>query len=298
MSGGRQEECDDDHGKPAKINGSESFTPMKSFGSSTGDRLNEKHPRQRILGVDFFHGSTDQAVDLFFEGGLVVAPSAPGMVLLPVDQAYREALCNADLALLDSGYMAILWRLLSGERVTRISGLRFLTALLRDSRFRGASRFWVMPSDEAGAQIRAWLETRGLAAGEPDCYTAPHYRSGAIVDPALLDLLEARRPAHVILNIGGGVQEVLGHWLRENLSYRPGILCTGAAIGFLAGVQTRIPTWVDRCHLGWLWRIRENPHRYGRRYAASRSLWYLVVRWRRELPRSTEVGGDIPRAKS
>ena len=39
----------------------------------------------------------------------------------------------------------------------------------------------------------------------------------------------ARKPKVVMMAIGGGVQERLGYALRRQLSYKPAILCLGAA---------------------------------------------------------------------
>ena len=62
-----------------------------------------------------------------------------------------------------------------------------------------------------------------------------------------------------IIAIGSGAQEKLGYYLRENLSYRPAIHCTGAALGFITGDQKAIPDWADRFYLGWLWRLVAQP---------------------------------------
>ena len=57
---------------------------------------------QRILGVRFFVGESQQAIDhVSSHGGLVVVPAAPALKNLPVDVAYREALLGADFAITD-----------------------------------------------------------------------------------------------------------------------------------------------------------------------------------------------------
>jgi UDP-N-acetyl-D-mannosaminuronic acid transferase (WecB/TagA/CpsF family) len=58
-----------------------------------------------------------------------------------------------------------------------------------------------------------------------------------------------------VVNIGGGTQELLGWYLRRNVTGKPLIVCTGAAIAFLSGRQARIPSWADRFYLGWVMRI-------------------------------------------
>jgi UDP-N-acetyl-D-mannosaminuronic acid transferase (WecB/TagA/CpsF family) len=65
-----------------------------------------------------------------------------------------------------------------------------------------------------------------------------------------------------MVNIGGGVQEPLGYYLRQNLSYRPSIICVGAAIGFITGLQAGIPVWADALLLGWFFRCLHAPRAF------------------------------------
>jgi Teichoic acid biosynthesis proteins len=241
---------------------------------------------RRVLGVDFFTGTIERATELAVSGGLVVAPSAPGLAMdLVKSPAYREALTTADLAITDSGLMVMLWRLLTGEKLPRHSGLKLIRSVLarEDLKAPGAI-FWVMPSAEECAINLAWLRAQGFATTEADTYVAPHYKPGPIHDEELLERIEARRPRVVMLAIGGGVQERLGCGLRNRLSYRPGILCLGAAIAFLAGGQVNIPTWADRLMLGWLFRLLFSPRRFWRRAWDALRLPAVVFRYRERLP--------------
>ena len=59
----------------------------------------------KILGVSFFQGTVKEACQKAQCGGLVVAPSGPGMAHdLQSCKIYAKALLNADLTLLDSGF--------------------------------------------------------------------------------------------------------------------------------------------------------------------------------------------------
>ena len=98
-----------------------------------------------------------------------------------------------------------------------------------------------------------WLRASGLREAADDCYIAPRY-AAVMEDRQLLDKIEIAKPRHIVVGTGGGVQEKLGFYLRENLSYRPAIHCIGAAPGFVTGDQVRIPMWADRFYLGWLLR--------------------------------------------
>ena len=53
----------------------------------------------------------------------MVVPSAPGLVKLTNDGEFRNALTEADMAIADSGFMVLLWRMVDWSPITRISGL-------------------------------------------------------------------------------------------------------------------------------------------------------------------------------
>ena len=63
---------------------------------------------ERILGISFFNGSVEEAVERHLSnGGAVVVPASPALVKLNYDQAYRSALQQADLVLPDSELLAL-----------------------------------------------------------------------------------------------------------------------------------------------------------------------------------------------
>ncbi len=268
-------------------------------------------------------------------GGLVVVPSAPVLVDVASKPALREAVLGADLAIPDSGLMVLLWRLLTREKLERVSGLEYLKLLLERLRAKSegqrvegggqaadvgcrTSVFWVMPTEAARDRNLTWLKSQGFTTTVTDCYVAPVYPvSGDLSDDRLLDLIRKRRPAHIIIALGGGVQERLGWFLKQKLekepgpatplfspenpgyvlkpassSAVPGIHCIGAAIGFLSGEQVRIPLWVDYLYLGWLWRSVSAPTKFLPRYWKALRLVGLMIRYGANAP-----AADQPRAK-
>lgn len=249
---------------------------------------------QQILGVRFLVGTAEEAIaEISRSGGLVVVPSAPTLKDMAREGEYREALLGADFAIADSTLMVVLWNLLERDRIPKLSGLKYLRALLEQPEMRVAGRsFWVMPNAEAAERNGAWLRAHGVCAGEDDMYVAPIY-GARMEDEELAARLETRRPQHVVLGVGGGVQERLGFYLKRKLSYRPAIHCIGAAIGFLTGDQVKIPVWVDQLGLGWLWRVVWNPKRFGRRYWEARRLAPLMVRFRERMPEGGEGAGKV-----
>lgn len=244
----------------------------------------------RVLGLDFFSGTTQDAVMRTREGGLVVAPSGPGLATMGKDLPYQSSLQNADLVLVDSGYLTLLTRLFMGKRLNRISGLEFLEALLLDDHFRRSRTLWVDASEEEGEANRKHLNQTGIETTAADAYVAPFYTPGHIEDEALLRRIQEARPDYVIINIAGNKQEPLGYYLKRNVDYAPAIICTGAAIAFMTGAQAGIPTWADRMFLGWLCRCLEKPSVYVPRYIRAIKLAWLVLRYGDQLPRCADDG--------
>lgn len=240
---------------------------------------------QTILGIRFFVGTAQGAIDeISRQGGLVVVPAAPALKNLAHDRRYRDALLGADFAIADSALMVLLWNLMQRNRISKLSGLKYLRALIEQAEFRQPeSSFWVMPSSAAAECNAAWLRKNGVPVADENLYVAPTYGE-EICDLRLIEQLERRQPGHLVLGIGGGTQERLGFYLRQNLTYRPAIHCVGAAIAFLSGDQVRIPVWADEMGLGWLWRSVSNPKRFLPRYWDARHLVPLMLRYRDRLP--------------
>lgn len=251
----------------------------------TSGHHHEERLYRRILGVRFFVGSPEDAVAIGLRGGLVVVPAAPALIELERDATYRDALVNADLAITDSGFMVLIWRFLRREKLERVSGLEYLRLLLQKPVLREpGSTLWIMPTPGARDRNLRWLQDQGYPVSESDCYLAPMYPAGPIHDPALLARLAASRPKHIVVGLGGGVQERLGLHLRQSLDYKPGIHCIGAAIGFLTGDQVNIPPWADYLFLGWFFRCLSQPAKFVPRYWKAKRLVGLMWRYGEQLP--------------
>lgn len=242
-----------------------------------------------ILGVRFFNGSVEDAVERMEHGGLLVVPAAPALKDMDRNVGYREALLNADLCITDSAFMVMIWNRLSKQKIHRLSGLKYLRELLRrEDAHAPGNVVWIMAGPASAEKNLAWLREQGIEVPRECVYLAPMY-AAEIEDKALLDMLERMRPQHVVVTVGGGTQERLGLYIKRQLSYRASIHCIGAAIAFLSGDQVAIPVWADRFYMGWLLRTLANPKRFGPRYWEARKLLKLMLRYRDQLP---ELAGE------
>jgi hypothetical protein len=143
--------------------------------------------------------------------------------------------------------------------------------------------FWILASEESARRNCAWLRRQGIELAAADMYIAPLYGK-TILDPVLIKRINERRPRHIVVTLGGGTQERLGLYLRDELNCKPSIHCIGAAIAFLSGDQVQIPRWADRMYLGWLFRCLSDPRRYMPRYWDARKLLSLMIRYGSSLP--------------
>ena len=237
-------------------------------------------PTQQILGLRFFNGNVDEALAFMHRhGGYLVAPSGTCFARLREDEPYRRAMLSADLAIADSGLMVLTWRFLRREKIQRISGLKYLKQLVVSLKAEiGVKVFWILPNEGAQRKLLDWSQREALSIKTEDYYVAPRYRL-EVEDRDLLALVEERRPAHIVIAIGSGPQEKLGHYLCENLSYRPAIHCTGAALGFITGDQIAIPDWADRFFLGWFFRLIAQPGIFIPRLMRGLALPWLIWKY-------------------
>ncbi|WP_028521868.1 WecB/TagA/CpsF family glycosyltransferase [Runella limosa] len=238
-----------------------------------------------ILGVRFFAGQVEDVFkQLENHGGLLTAPAAPNLADILKEQDYYNALYNSDIVIPDSGYMVLIWNwILRREPIQKISGLKFINFFLQHISTSPKKIFLVNPSNEEGEANRLLLHKKGARISDTCMYTAPIY-SKQVDDHKLLELVEINQPHWILINIGGGVQEKLGLYLRQNLSFKPAIICTGAAIAFKTGKQVPIPAWIDRLYLGWLARCVSNPRLYIKRYLKSFYLLMILIRYKEKAP--------------
>lgn len=233
----------------------------------------------KILDINFIDGSYMEIKKKLDKGGLMVVPSGPGLSSIESDQDYYESLKNADFAIFDSAYFCFLLLLLKGKKVKKYSGLKFLRDFLNDYKTENSEKkiFLVNPSIEEQKLNIDYLKKKNIVVNQDYNHVAPDYSKKGFNDKMLFEKLNRVKPKYIILNIGGGIQEVLGYELKKKLSYTGfSIICTGAAMAFLTGKQAQIPSLIDSLGLGWLARIISRPKMYSKRYYSAIKLYGIV----------------------
>ena len=208
--------------------------------------------------------------------GLFVFPAGPALATIDQSKKYHESLIKADIVFFDSGFFVLLLKFLKNLSVIKFSGYRFLNLFfnyLKNNKKK--SIFCIDPNSKFSKSNKNLLKSLGVQ--KVHNYLAPNYKSKSLLDRKLLQKIKKVRPDFVLMNIGGGKQEILGLYLKQNLKIKTTILCTGAAISFFTKDQAPITGLIDRLYLGWFVRFIFNPLIFSKRYFYSLRLIPMVI---------------------
>ena len=222
--------------------------------------------------INFFSGNFLEIKKKFDKGGVLVAPAASALTDINKNKDYYKALKNSDIAILDSGFFCILLRVFKKYKVIKLSGFLFLRRFLLSFK-KNKKLFLVNPSIKENKTNSKYIRSLGIKNFKT--YVSPVYKK--IEDKKLLKKINEFRPHYIMINLGGGVQEILGIYIKKNIKFNTSIMCTGAAIAFLTGEQAPINKYVDRAYMGWLVRFLWNPKKYYKRTLKSFSLIKLFI---------------------
>ena len=175
----------------------------------------------------------------------------------------------------DSGYLCLLLRILKGIKVKKFSGFKFLNEFLLNLSKKNKKKIYLIdPSYKQSMINKNYL--RSIKINKIYQYVSPIYKKNRIYDLKLVNKINKIKPKYIMINLGGGTQEVLGNYLKKKLNYKPSIICTGAAISYFTKQQAPLTNFLDNIFLGWLVRIIFNPIIFLPRYLLAFKLFFLV----------------------
>ena len=233
-----------------------------------------------IFGIKFIDANYKDIIFRLNQGAFMIIPSAPGLSTIFKDERYARAVKHADFAIPDSGYMILLLRLFKKIKVKKYSGYSFLKDFFNINEFKKDDLFLIDPNNKESIINNKYLNRIGIPIDLNYHYAAPIYGDGKIIDEALINILKGldKKPKYLMINLGSNIQEPLGFYLKNELEFNVGILCSGAAISFFTGSQAPISATIDRFGLGWLRRCIESPFKYIPRYLKAFSLINLIIK--------------------
>ena len=229
--------------------------------------------------IKFINISKKDFPKIIKKSGLFVFPSGPGLATINEDKKYLRSLRNSDYVFFDSGYFVLLLKILKNIKVKKFSGYLFLKLffkyLIKNKNVKILS---VDPSVAHSKKNKLFFINLGINKNKVFNYISPIYNTSKIEDKNLLEITNKFKPNFIILNLGGGVQEILGLYLKDNLKVKTSIFCTGGAIAFFTGQQAPINRFFDNLYLGWFIRILFNPKIFLFRYLKAFRLIFLIIK--------------------
>ena len=232
----------------------------------------------KFKGIVFKNFQSKDFKKIIKKKGLFLFPSGPGLSSIENEIPYLKALKNADYNFFDSGYFVLLLKYFKKIDVNKFSGYLFIKLFLEYIKKNNNKKlFLVDPNIRLSVSNTKLFDKIGVSKKNINNYIAPHYDSKSISDKKLLNIVKNIKPDYILLNIGGGTQEILGLYIKNNINFKCTIMCTGAAISFFTGDQAPINVFFDKIYLGWLIRIIFNPSVFLPRYLKTLKLINIVL---------------------
>jgi exopolysaccharide biosynthesis WecB/TagA/CpsF family protein len=192
-----------------------------------------------------------------------VTPNVDHLIRCHEDAAYRELYRGADYVLLDSRFTALLLRVIRGLKLPVCPGSDLLPKLF-DTIIQPADRLVLIGGTADQAQTLA--RRYGLSNLQHHNPPMGFIKDRAAVEECLEFIERASPFRFCFVVVGAPQQEMLAHELKARARARGLVLCLGASLNFLTGIERRAPIWMRHVGLEWLYRLLQDPRRLTRRY--------------------------------
>lgn len=212
--------------------------------------------------------------------GYLVAPAASSLIMIKKDQDYLKALQKSSVAIFDSGFFCFLILFLKLKKVKKFSGYKFMNSLIDDENLKNFKILSLEPSIKNLNNNKYLLKLKKFKFVR--YYLCPIYNKDLLHDKKLITLIIKYKPKIIIINIGGGIQEKLALYIKNSISWKTSIICTGAALSFFSDTSSffKINKFIDNIYMGWFVRSLNNPIFFYYRVLKSLKLFYLVFRYK------------------
>ncbi len=229
-------------------------------------------------GIKFIDLNQNELSSFFKNYGLYVFPSAPGLASIENEKKYYKSLKQSNYVFFDSSFFVLLLKFFKKINVKRLSGyksLKYFFLFLKNN--KNVKIFTIDPSSIKSHNNLNYLIKLNLKKKNISNYIAPIYNPKKISDKNLLQKIKKHKPETILINLGGGTQEILGYYILKNINFKCRIICTGAAISFFTGDQAPINDFIDKYYLGWIIRLLFNPLQFYKRYFYAFKLIKIVI---------------------
>ena len=166
--------------------------------------------------IKFININNQEFKRFIIKKGLFVFPAGPALATIKKSNEYYKSLKKADFVFFDSGFFVLLLRVFKNINVQKFSGFKFLGmffAYLKNNKKKKI--FCIDPNINFSKSNYKYIKNLGI--NNLYNYRAPRYNLKSLSDLNLLKNIKKFKPDYIIVNIGGGVQEVLGLYIKKKL---------------------------------------------------------------------------------
>ena len=212
----------------------------------------------KFKGINFIDSNYNYLIDfLIKKKGYIVMPAASSLSSIENNSLYLNSLKKSTVAIFDSGFFCLCLLILKFLKFKKFSGYKFLKFFLNDKNLKNRKVLSLDPTIKDAKLNNSYLKFKKFKFVRN--YICPIYDFKNIVDKNLLTLINKYKPDIVLINIGGGIQEPLALYIKNNSIHKLISICSGAAISYFTGSDAKINKWIDDLYLGWFFRIIHNP---------------------------------------
>ncbi len=178
------------------------------------------------------------------------------------DAHFRALLNAADLVYADGVSLAWSSRLLGGCRLHKLTGADWIEPLCAQAARQGVKLYLL--GGRPGVAQRAADNLRARYAALEIVGAADGFFEGMSADQVAAQI-QTLAPGIVLVGLGAPLQE---QWILDHYQALPNGVWwgVGALLDFVAGDERRVPGWMNKLGLEWLWRLAQDPagkwHRY------------------------------------
>ncbi len=234
--------------------------------------------RIEVMDIPFDNVTMNEALDaadrLMARSGATygVTPNAEIVYEALEDEALRQIICRADLVLPDGAGVVLAAKLLKTPLKEKVAGIDFARSLMERHREDGTTFFFL--GSKPGVAEKAAENMRKAYPGIQIVGT----RDGYFRDEAdVIREINEKKPDVLFVCLGFPKQEKFMYDHREALQVGLMLGLGGSLDGFAGNVK-RAPEWMIRCSLEWLYRLIQEPSRFGRMLRLPKFLWRVMLR--------------------
>ncbi len=197
------------------------------------------------------------------ELAMVVTPNVDHLIRLVEEQDFREIYNVATYVLLDSRFARNIFALLGKGKYTVCTGSDLTKVLLSSNRGASGKVLFLGGTDEQIHRVAQDFQITNLKHFQP----AMGLATNSAEIERCVSFIESESPFdYCFLAVGSPQQERIAAEVMRRHKAKGLLLCIGASLNFLTGVERRAPLWMQRAGLEWLFRLSSDPRRLAARY--------------------------------